>query len=115
MITPNGYDADLFGQIMFFGTVVLILPFGMLVSKYGVQKFIKTNNTILVLSVLSAVFFPKYFLYEAVISMISLSLAIVTNLPVAYTHLATRHRALGTGLFFGIVLTIVFVSRCLLK
>ncbi len=115
---PHGVskvEAKLFGELIFYVSVVLLLPLGYLVSRLGVIRIIKINNTVLILSLLSAVFFPDYFYIEIVVSIISLSLAVVTNLPVVYDHLSNKNRGAGVGLFFGIVTAMVAFANLYLS
>lgn len=115
---PHGVskvEAKLFGELVFYIAVVLLLPFGYLVSRIGVKHIIKGNNTVLVVTLVSSAFFPSYFYVATVISVISLSLAVVTNLPIVYNHLSNRNRGLGVGLFFGIVTAMVFFASLYIK
>lgn len=115
---PHGVskvEAKLFGELVFYISVVLLLPFGYLVSLVGVSRIIKINNTVLVLALLASVFFPSYFYLEITISIISLSLAVVTNLPVVYNHLSNKNRGAGVGLFFGIVAAMVVLASLFIK
>lgn len=115
---PHGVskvEAKLFGELVFYISVVLLLPLGYLVSRIGVKHIIKINNTVLVLSLLSSIFFPRYFYYEIVVSVISLSLAVVTNLPIVYNHLSNKNRGAGVGLFFGIVTFMVVLASLFIK
>lgn len=100
---PHGVsdiEGEQFAFQIFAVVLLMIFPMGGLVYWYGVSRFVKTNNTVLILSIVLSILFPNYFYILVAITAVSLSVALVTNLPVVYHHLPLKNRILGVGVFF---------------